>query len=239
MFWFRQHILVEPNAVLEHLLVHSDIGDDLPCALFRPPVPAAFIRLGEAFRDAVPLPPRYGLNAPVQLQRLYVFHSTRELNRVVSMVPVFEAPALGIFCANTIELVINDEARSLNAEILEVSSRSQGEHFTAIAKIAAKVFFYIEQAHGVQVEDHSHSIAAERMKGRGAKKAARLTRQILGLYDRIILGPHAIPGCPPGERSPHLRRGHFRLQPYGPQSSLRKVIFLAPTWIHADRLMSR
>jgi hypothetical protein len=39
-----------------------------------------------------------------------------------------------------------------------------------------------------------------------------------------------------GELSPHLQRGHFRPEPYGPQSSMRKVIFLAPTWVRADGL---
>lgn len=240
MFWSRQRILIETNDVLEQLLVHSDVGDDLPSSLFHPPVPAVFIRLRKVFRDAVPLPPLHGLVFPVQLQGVYVFHSTRELNRVVSMVPVFEAPTLGIFCANTIEIVINDEARCLNAEIHAACSGcgGQGAHFSAIAQIVAKVFFYMEQAHAVHVEDHSHSIAVEQVRRRGAKKAARLGRHIQVLYDRIILGPHAIPSYPHGERSPHLRRGHFRLQPYGLQSSLRKVIFIAPTWIHADRLMT-
>ena len=39
-----------------------------------------------------------------------------------------------------------------------------------------------------------------------------------------------------GELSAHCRRGHLRLQPYGPKSSLRKVLFIAPTVVRADQL---
>ncbi|MGB7988144.1 MAG: hypothetical protein WCF44_02030 [Candidatus Methylophosphatis roskildensis] len=53
-----------------------------------------------------------------------------------------------------------------------------------------------------------------------------------------MLGPQQIHLHGHGEVSPHLRRGHFRMQPHGPQMSLRKVIFIAPTWVRADRLAS-
>ena len=71
----------------------------------------------------------------------------------------------------------------------------------------------------------------------GPKKAAKVRRHVDKLYDRILLGPLTLPGH--GERdevSPHWRRGHFRVQSYGPQHSLRKVIFIAPTLVRADRL---
>lgn len=34
----------------------------------------------------------------------------------------------------------------------------------------------------------------------------------------------------------HGRRPHFRMQPHGPQSSLRKVSFIGPTIVRPDRL---
>ena len=70
----------------------------------------------------------------------------------------------------------------------------------------------------------------------GPKKAAKLRRELPDLYDRIIVGPKEIPGHSHGEVSPHLRRGHFRIQPHGPHNSLRKVIFVAPVWVRADKL---
>lgn len=33
----------------------------------------------------------------------------------------------------------------------------------------------------------------------------------------------------------HIRRGHFRRQPYGPENALRKTIFVAPVVVNANR----
>ena len=71
--------------------------------------------------------------------------------------------------------------------------------------------------------------------------------QIESLYDRYIVGPESLSDkagmSVPGERldqghvlPPHWRRGHFRLQPHGPQWSMRKVLFIPPTVVRLDRL---
>lgn len=51
-------------------------------------------------------------------------------------------------------------------------------------------------------------------------------------WDPLILLGHR--DCE--EVSPYWRRGHFPMQTFGPQHSLRKVIFIAPTLVSADRL---
>ncbi len=71
------------------------------------------------------------------------------------------------------------------------------------------------------------------------KKAAKLQRPPTRIYDRVVLGPADFVHHQCGESSPHLRRGHFCLQSCGTQSSLRKVIFLAPTWVRGDRLVGQ
>ena len=58
----------------------------------------------------------------------------------------------------------------------------------------------------------------------------------------ILLGPLELPEYVRGVQndvSPHWRRGHFRMQPHGPHQSLRKVIFIAPTLVRADRLNAK
>jgi hypothetical protein len=78
-----------------------------------------------------------------------------------------------------------------------------------------------------------------RLHAVGPKKAARMRRHVASLHDRVVLGPVAFPAQLPMPRediAPHWRRGHFRMQAHGPQSSLRKVIFNAPTIVRADRL---
>ncbi|WP_157771949.1 hypothetical protein [Ralstonia solanacearum] len=237
MFWSRQHMLIEPTAALEQWLVHSDVGPDLPCGLFRPPAPACFIRIGDTFRDALTLPPMQAVIGNPRLQGVYVFDSSREENRAVAIVPIFEMLDLGTYGACSIELVINDEAHPLNEQIAQTCQGTElGQYFASLAQIVAKVFFYMEQPQAVHIEERSYSLAEDQLKHLGAKKAAKLVRRIPQLYDRIVLGPRELAAHAHGEVSPHLRRGHFRLQPHGPQSSLRKVIFLAPTWVRADRL---
>lgn len=73
----------------------------------------------------------------------------------------------------------------------------------------------------------------------GSRKAAKLRRQTERLYDRVVLGPDTLPAHlhgVSGEMSPHWRRGHFRMQAHGPRLSLRKVMFISPTIVRADRL---
>lgn len=38
------------------------------------------------------------------------------------------------------------------------------------------------------------------------------------------------------QQDPQHRRAHFKMQPYGPNSSLRKLIFVSPYWTHIERL---
>lgn len=60
------------------------------------------------------------------------------------------------------------------------------------------------------------------------------------MYNSIV-GPEALPltgvehGSGPG-MGPHWRRRHFRMQPFGPGRQERKLIFVAPIPINADKL---
>lgn len=237
MFWSRRRMLIEPTEALEQWLVDSDIGADLPCELFRSTVPACFIRFGQTFRDAVVQAPVSAALGEVRLQGVYVFESAREENRAIAIVPIFELPDRGTYGASSLELVINDETLPLNDQInLVCDGTESGPQFASIVQIVAKVFFYMQQPQAVQVEERPYSTAEDQLKRLGVKKAVKLSRQMPKWYDRLILGPTEMPPHAHGELSPHLRRGHFRFQPYGPQSSLRKVIFLAPTWVRADKL---
>lgn len=80
-----------------------------------------------------------------------------------------------------------------------------------------------------------------RAKGLGERKRAKLLKRMESLYDAIVVGPETLPapatssGAGSGV-APHWRRGHFRMQPHGPGSQERKLIFVAPVLIHAEQL---
>ncbi|KVH72221.1 hypothetical protein WJ41_13905 [Burkholderia ubonensis] len=238
MYWSREHrLLIESTAALEEWLVHSDVGDDLPCDLVRAPAGACYIRFGKMFREHVTVLPTEATRDAV-VQGVYVFDSPRDENRALTLIPVFEMRDLGLYGASVIELIINDERRSINDEIAAICSNSALEgHFRSVTEIVTKVVLYLEQAQNVQRRVRDYSDAQQQLQRLGAKKTAKLARKIPQLYDKIILGPSQVMvHAHGGEVSPHLRRGHFRLQPYGPQFSMRKVIFVAPTWVRADRM---
>ena len=111
----------------------------------------------------------------------------------------------------------------------------------ALAQLCAKVFLYWSMGLAPQTTLTPHGDLSRRLQGMGPRKAAKLQRQAARQYDRVVLGPNALPcdlGGASGEVSPHWRRGHFRMQAHGPQMSLRKVIFIAPIVVRADRLAS-
>jgi hypothetical protein len=106
----------------------------------------------------------------------------------------------------------------------------------------AKVSLYMGLKEARVVRDDAYTTAQERLRRLGGKKQARLVRRGARLYDRIVVGPDRLPadldaGLGEGHAvSPHWRRGHFRMQTHGPQHSLRKLIFVAPVLVAAERL---
>ncbi|WP_426103089.1 hypothetical protein [Massilia sp. TSP1-1-2] len=239
MFWSRQHILIESTPALEQLLVHSDIGEDLPVNLFRAPAPACFLRFGQIFQDGLVSAPEHQQSHKRRLTGVYVFDGRNQNTRSIDLVCVFLLPAAGIYSLRTIELVFHDENESVLAQIRRACQNAELEpHLVSIAQSVAKVFFYMQQPGAHQVEERQYSATLAQLVQRGSRKAAKLSRKVMRLYDRVVIGPAGFVHPPHGELSPHLRRGHFRLQPYGPESSLRKVIFLAPTWVRGDRLLN-
>jgi hypothetical protein len=141
-----------------------------------------------------------------------------------------------------ITVVIRDEHEPLVHVMDRISAKMNHEqraHHQALAQMCTKVFLYwnVEQAR--RVVETPYTNAMQQLKQLGPKKAAKLRRRVDSLYDRILLGPLVQPDHGNGVHgavSPHWRRGHFRMQPHGPQQSLRKVIFITPTLVRADRL---
>jgi hypothetical protein len=172
---------------------------------------------------------------------VYVLESVRELSRALTIIVISRCRETGAYGAGTIEFFVNDEQRSLDESIRAACREASCDdadcaHFESVARIVAKVLLYMRVEQAVQVVEPRYAAAQQQLARLGSKKAARLLRKLPELYDRIVLGPRTLPAGAGGELSPHLRRGHFRLQPHGPQAALRKVIFIAPTWVRADKL---
>ena len=92
------------------------------------------------------------------------------------------------------------------------------------------------------------STAPKEFPGLGRRKREARLAEIKQLYDHYIVGPATWRETCLGadgdsletghELAARWRRGRFRLRPHGPQATLRKVSFIAPTIVRVDRLGS-
>jgi hypothetical protein len=118
---------------------------------------------------------------------------------------------------------------------------AQDDAFVKLLNYMVKVFLYLGLKDARKEVGTDYSTMLKRLAALGPKKHAKAQRRLEHLYDRIRVGPANMPATHTARegatgRAPHWRRGHFRMQPCGPSWSSRKLIFVAPILIHADRL---
>ncbi|MEC4775164.1 hypothetical protein [Burkholderia cenocepacia] len=108
-----------------------------------------------------------------------------------------------------------------------------------------KMLLYLNARDAQVVQDRAYSNAPRHFPGLGKRKRTERLAEIEQLYDRHVVGPAILDAEAAGsvpsdsaqrEVSDHWRRPHFRMQPYGPQAALRKLIFVGPTLVRPDRL---
>ncbi len=244
MYWSRPQALIELTPALAQWLAHSDLGDDVPLGMVRPPLPACFLRFDPQW--PVAMPPLFG-GAPhnfYRVQGVYVFEAKRELARALALVPIMES-AQGPAGIGSIELVIEDETQSLAELIDAVVAKQHAAAVRAfhhdIAKYCAMTFLYMGVKDARIREDLAYTQAPRQFSELGRRRRELRLAQIERLYDRIVVGPEALPESTDADEggrhvTAHWRRGHFRMQAHGPRQTLRKLIFVAPTLVKADQL---
>ena len=106
----------------------------------------------------------------------------------------------------------------------------------------AKVLVYLGTKDARQRPVLEGTEARRRINGlKSPAKREKAKRQAARLFDRIVVGPADLPedlagGHGGGSVRPHIRRGHFRAQPYGPQHSLRRPLWIQPTLVGKERI---
>jgi len=108
-----------------------------------------------------------------------------------------------------------------------------------------RILLYLSLENVPVIHERPYSMAPRQLAGLGKRKRAQQLEAIGRLYDRYVLGPAVLPGAAgpstgdDGAGHPlrtHWRRGHFRMQPHGPGAAQRKLIFVMPVPVRADRL---
>jgi hypothetical protein len=245
--------VIEATPALETLLTNSDIDLSLPMSMVAPPYPAQYLRFGQAVMQHLKIPDSeiahrffdgvfcfftppsaHGVNGPTSWTLELVFISKRHdrCDRHVVLIGGTErddAP-VGAWLDAVLEPIANDR----------VDDYLRPMH--AAVSYVVKLFLYMALKQARTIEHREYDEALRRAAGRGERKRGKLLQRSASLYNGILVGPESAPSAPAvshgagGGVAPHWRRGHFRMQPYGPGKQERKLIFVAPILIHADQI---
>ena len=242
---------------LETMLQATDFGKDCPAEWFRPPFPDIYIEFGEHHNFPVKIKdPKSGEHI---IEGVYVLSGEgnvldrehRTLNRARGFeIIIFGSPVgkAGVMddCYSHMTVVIDDES----ASILDLVKKTVDTHlrkspflnsdvFAPVIEHVAKILIYLGTREARQREVNDLQQSEKKIQGlKSPSKVAKAIRQNARLYDRVVIGPESLgdgvsAGSRDGERgvAPHVRRGHLRSQPYGPQHSLRRPQWIQPTFV--------
>ncbi|TFW34621.1 hypothetical protein [Massilia horti] len=242
----------EPNATCwEIRLTNSDIDLSLPMSMVGPPYAAQYLRFGDTAMRYLKVP---NSTAPDRFfDGVFCFYT-----------PQSDRCATGP-TSWTLELIFiskrqdryggyvtllgetdrgNTTVGSWLDRVLDVVGGQPEDDYrqpmhTAVGYVV-KVFLYMALKQARIIERHDYDEAMRRVAGLGERKRVRLLQRAASLYNGILVGPEALASAEVNHGSgagvaPHWRRGHFRMQPVGPGRQERKLIFVAPVLINAER----
>lgn len=251
-YHLQKGMVIEATPALETLLTKSDVDLSLPMSMVAPPYRAQYLRFGETAM-------RY-LKVPVAQAADHFFDGV-----FCFLTPSAEPCAAGE-PRWTLELIFaskrHDHYRGHVSLLGETDrggttvgqwlTRVLGAHkgqrdgafersMHAAVSYVVRVFLYVALKQARVTEHRDHDAALRRAAGLGERKRAKLLQRAASLYDGITVGPESLPSSAPacalgGSVTPHWRRGHFRMQPYGAGNQQRKLIFVAPVLVHAEQL---
>ncbi|MFM0327057.1 hypothetical protein [Caballeronia glebae] len=248
LYQVRPHAVIEPTEALQTWLAHTDISQDVPAALLKLPFPAIFIRFGPQMAQAVDATLWASVNRPLTTSGVYVLETLTANHRELVFMAVGVTLEHEQEMPHTLQLIFDDESDSLIDHVINLErKRAVGsDSSVAMIQMCIKVLLYLQTAGAVRIDDlHRHETIVPLAPANGKKasieqRLAGRRKQVARRYNRIIVGPAQLPAQvihhTPGEKAPHWRAGHMRMQAHGPQHSLRKLIFIAPTLIRADLL---
>jgi hypothetical protein len=245
-FWSRNGVLYEPTDALNQLLDISDVAESVPLGQLTIPapvlciVPPVSMRVDDALLNAVLVfehrsPPDVEQEEP----RLTFITFSQGKNE----------QGQHYFSCNEFFLRLSENTASKSiAEVVEdLADRTANkrQHWREALSYTVKVLLYLSLDQAQVIHDRPYSTAPRQFPGLGQRKRNERLAEIERLYDRYLIGPAVLPELSQSSSNngesghsvrPHWRRGHFRMQPFGPAASQRKLIFVMPVLVHADRL---
>jgi len=166
MFWSRPHAFIETTAAPDRMLIASDLGDDLPADLLRPPFPACYLSFGPAVGSFLAPDDYWPGVGPARPRGAYVFQTTRDSMRTLGLVAILDLPGESTVGITYLDLLIADEAQPLNRNIqLAISHEAAGDRSSdlALVQTVAKVLLYMASPGAAIVEERRSSEALRKV----------------------------------------------------------------------------
>lgn len=234
-FWLRDGALYEPTPALSRLLHTTDIGADIPVSMLRLPCPAMCLVPEPAIRVD-----KDGFEAIAVFEHKLPADATHSPRGLTFVIQTIER-------TDVVSIQVRDDQQTI-AQAFDVASQTctvnsatpldlEALRSRTLQRLdyVAKMLLYLSLDKPEIAHETPYSAAPRLFPGLGKRKRELRLAEVEQLYDRYLIGPSGL-GSSGHSVSAHWRRGHFRLQPHGPKSSLRKVMFIMPIIVRADRL---
>ena len=241
--------LYEPTPAMHRLLDASYIADDVPVGLIQLPANVLCI---------IPDPSWWDHDGGIEAITIVRHEQGTEGQRHgwLSFMAWTHHRQRAHRSANVLQLSLADPRRTIRSLLEEIVSQegridaepnaqNAREYWAQVLDYAIKMLLYLTVRDAQVVYDRAYTDAPRSFSGLGKRKRAERLAEIEQLYDRHIVGPaildmelsSAVPSDGTHrEVRGHWRRPHFKMQPHGPHSSLRKLAFVGPTIVRPDRL---
>ncbi len=236
-FEVRNGVFYEPTPALHRLLDASFVADDVPVGMLKLPAETLCI---------IPEPSSW--NRPNGIEVIALFKGEQSISFATWSRPADEGEEA---VADLLNLSLSAPDKTIQALLEDVFRASASgdenlmQHWRGALDYAIKMLLYLTVREAHVVYDRAYTDAPRNFSGLGKRKRAERLAEIEQLYDRHIVGPaildagltHGLP-ADDGHREVrgHWRRPHFKMQPHGPNASLRKLVFIGPTIVRPDRL---
>lgn len=244
--------MIEATPALETLLSNSDVDLSLPMSMVAPPYRAQYLHFGEMAKQYLKVPSLQGADHFFDSVFCFVtgHHTTSDSEgKCWTLELVFISKREDRYGGHVSLLGETDRGDITVGEWLTgilsgVAAADQSEihrSMHAAVSYVVRVFLYMALKQARLTPHCEYDEALRRAAGLGERKRTKLLQRSASLYNGIVVGPESSPigglkGGAGGSMLPHWRRGHFRMQPFGTANQQRKLIFVAPTVIHADQL---
>lgn len=261
MVYLRHMLAPQPYFVIEDELVRlmerTDIARDIPVSMLNFPYPRFYVEFGQTRCSSLFVPNvTSGLHIlegaycelgthPEQGEGLFILMSGSPLGKEDAM----DDATYSLFLATSDKDRLLQDAldvsfmrgQRVSAELgLRASTQEMYESGMPLLLFLTKVLLYIglpDIRRELHKDKSDWEAATKALKSPG--KRTKAERKGRSLVDHVLI-------CAPPEEAPgegsgptgrsvrsHWRRGHYRMQPFGPQLSKRRVVFIRPILVHA------